>query len=278
MYTKSEAVAGSRPPVFPAESGKVIVADASIEVTAAQIAADALVGLMTLPAGCVPLDFILIADALGTGTAFLQSVGVLNALETDLVASTNLLTGATIGRAGGGARADALPDALVAPAVTDRVVAVKTTTGGVLAVKATGTITSSGVNVTADDTATINGKAYKFVATPTDEGDVDIGASAAATLDNLKLAINRTEPDTNDGVKYKCAAAHPTVAATTNTDTVQTLEALTEGAGGNALTLAKSAVTITVSHDHLEGGVTAVPLQAGTIRGVLTYRAEQYGG
>ena len=103
-------------------------------------------------------------------------------------------------------------------------------------------------------------------------------ASAAVTLDNLKLAINRTDPDTNDGVKYKCAAAHPTVAATTNTDTVQTLEALTEGAGGNALTLAKSAVTITVSHDHLEGGVTAVPLQAGTIRGVLTYRAEQYGG
>ena len=137
MYTKAEAVAGSRPPVFPAESGKVIVADASIEVTAAQIALNALVGLMVLPAGTVPLDFILIEDDLDTGTALVQDVGVLNALETDLVASTNLLTGTTIGRAGGTARADALPDALVAPAITDRVIAVKTTTGGVLAAKAT---------------------------------------------------------------------------------------------------------------------------------------------
>ena len=39
-----------------------------------------------------------------------------------------------------------------------------------------------------------------------------------------------------------------------------------------------SAVTLSVSHDHLLGGVTAVPLQAGTIRGILTYRSEEYGG
>ena len=276
MYTKSEAISGARPPVFPAEAGKVIVADASIEVTAAQIALDALVGLMVLPADTIPIDFVLIEDDLDTGTALVQDVGVLNDDEDDLEANTNFITGATIGRAGGSLRATTLP--IVTPAETDRVIAVKTTTGGVLAVKAMSTITSTGVNVTADDTVTVNGKAYKFVAEPTDEGDVDIGASAAVTLDNLKLAINRTDPDNNDGVAYKCAAAHPTVAATTNTDTVQTLEALTEGADGNSLTLAKSAVTLSVGHDHLLGGVTAVPLQAGTIRGVLTYRAAEYGG
>ena len=304
-----------------------------------------------------------------------------------------------------------MPDALVAPAATDRVIAVKTTTGAVAEAKATGTvtsnatnvtaadtvtingkaytfraaiypatvkatatITSTGVNVTADDTVTINGKVYKFVAAPTDEGDVDIGltaegtlanlfyainhtgtpntdykcaavhptvigksvtatvltleavtggvggnaltlvksaatlsvsgagfltggitisaegdvlmgaggnaaANSASTLDNLKLAINRTDPDTNDGVKYKCAAAHPTVAATTNSDTVQTLEALTAGVAGNALTLTKSAATLAVTGDgFLAGGIDAVPLQGGTIRGILTYRAEQYGG
>ena len=275
MYTKSEAIAGSRPPVFPAESGKVIVADASIEVTAAQIALNALVGLMALPAGTVPLDFILIADDLDTGTALVQDVGVLNALETDLVASTNLLTGTTIGRAGGAARATAMPDALIAPTTADRVIAVKTTTGGVLQAWATGTVTSTGVNVTADDTVTVNGKAYKFVAAPTDEGDVDIGADAAATLQNLLNAINHAgTPDTD----YVCAAMHPTVMGKTVTDTVLTLEALTAGVGGNALTLAKSAVTLSVSHDHLENGVTAAPLQGGTIRGILTYRAEQYGG
>jgi hypothetical protein len=276
MYAKSEAISGARPPVFPAEAGRVIVADASIEVTAAQIALGALVGLVILPAETVPIDFILIEDDLDTGTALVQDVGVLNNNENDLEAGTNFITGATIGRAGGSLRATALP--IVTPAETDRIIAVKTTTGGVLAVKATGTVTSTGVNVTADDTVTINGKAYKFVAAPAAEGDVLIGATAAETLDNLALAINRTLPLVNDGVKYKCAAAHPTVAATMNTDTLQTLEALNAGAGGNALTLAKSAVTLSVDHDHLAGGVTAVPLQAGTIRGVLTYRAAEYGG
>jgi hypothetical protein len=276
MYTKSEAVAGCRPAVCPAEAGKVIVADASVEVTAAQIAHDNLVGLVILPAGCIPIDFILVVDDLDTGAAITQAVGLLNALETDLEAGSEMISAATIARSGGSARATGLP--IVVPTQTERVIASKITDGGVLTVKSTGTITSSGVNVTADDTVTINGKAYKFVAEPTDEGDVDIGGSAAVTLDNLKLAINRTDPDTNDGVKYKCAAAHPTVAATTNTDTVQTLEALTTGVGGDALTLAKSAATLSVSHDHLTGGVDAVPLQGGTIRGILTYRAEEYGG
>ena len=276
MYTKSDAVAGSRPAVYPAQAGNVIVADGRLEVTADQIAHDNLIGLVALPAGCVPLDFTLIVDDLDTGAALTLSVGLVNSGETDLEAGTEMITDGTLGQAGGSLRATALP--VVTPTQTERIVAAKVTEGGVLEVKATGTITSTGVNVTADDTVTINGKAYKFVATPTDEGDVDIGGTAAATLDNLKLAINRTDPDTNNGVAYKCAAAHPTVAATTNTNTVQTLEALTAGAGGNALTLAKSAVTLSVSHDHLLGGVTAVPLQGGTMRGVLTYRAEEYGG
>jgi flagellar hook-basal body protein len=64
--------------------------------------------------------------------------------------------------------------------------------------KATGTITSTGVNVTAADTVTVNGKVYTFVAVPAVEGDVDIGATAAETLDNLMHAINHTgTPDTN---------------------------------------------------------------------------------
>jgi hypothetical protein len=277
MYTKSKAVAGGRPPVFPAAAGNLLVADSSIEVLAAQIALNGLVGLMILPAGCVPVDFTLIEDDLDTGTALVQAVGVLNATEDDLVGSTNFLTGSTIGRAGGIARAAAFPDALVAPSASDRVIAIKTTTGGILPVKATATVTSNGTNVTANDTVTVNGKAYKFVEVPADEGDVDIGTNAAGTLANLKLAINRTDPTTNDGVKYKCAAAHTTVAATTITDTVLTLEALAEGAGGNAYTLAKSAVTLTVPAEEFDGGVTAVPLQGGTIRGILTYRSEEYG-
>lgn len=81
------------------------------------------------------------------------------------------------------------------------------------------------------DTVTINGKVYTFrtTLTPT-EGEVLRGASAAAALDNLKAAINHTgTPD----VDYKCAAAHTTVSATTNTDTSQVVEALKVGVVGH---------------------------------------------
>lgn len=274
MYTEATAINDLRPAVYPAEAGKVMVSDGTAEVTADQIAVDALVGVSILPAGCVPIDFTLIEDDLDTGTALVQAVGVLNSTEDGLVASTNLLTGSTIGRAGGSARATAMPDALITPSDSDRIIAVKTTTGGVLAVQATNTVTSSGVNVTADDTVTVNGKAYKFVAAPAVEGDVDIGATAEETLSNLLNAINHAG---ELEVDHFCAAAHPTVMAVSSNATVLNLRALAFGAGGNALTLAKSAVTLTVGGGTFSGGVTAVPLKDGTIRGILTYRSGEYG-
>jgi len=47
-------------------------------------------------------------------------------------------------------------------------------------------------NPTADDTVTIAGVAFKFVATPTAAGDVDIGGDAATSVANLVAAINDT--------------------------------------------------------------------------------------
>ena len=156
--------------------------------------------------------------------------------------------------------------------------------------KATGTITSTGVNVTAADTVTINGKVYTFVAVPAVEGDVDIGATAADTLDNLMYAINHTG---TPGTNYFCAAAHPTVEATTNTDTIQTLQARTAGVAGNALTLAEVAATLTPSAALLAGGraitapalvvskpgqiyqnATGIELTKGTATGVWTVTAD----
>jgi hypothetical protein len=129
------------------------------------------------------------------------------------------------------------------------------------AVKASGTVTSNGTNVSDADTVTIDSVVFTFktTLTPT-EGQVLIGANAAETLDNLKLAVNRTDPTTNDGVKYKIAAAHTTVEATTNTDTVQTLEARTAGTAGNSLGLAKSAATLTVSAATLLNGLDKITL------------------
>ncbi len=45
-------------------------------------------------------------------------------------------------------------------------------------------------NLTAADTVTVNGVVFTVVATPSAAGDVDLGASAEITIDNLVLAIN----------------------------------------------------------------------------------------
>lgn len=63
----------------------------------------------------------------------------------------------------------------------------------VLAVKATGTLTSTGVAPVNGATATIGSRVYTFQTALTNvAGNVLIGADAAAALDNLKAAINLT--------------------------------------------------------------------------------------
>jgi hypothetical protein len=85
-----------------------------------------------------------------------------------------------------------------------------------------------------NETVTIDSVVYTFKTTLTPaEGEVLIGGSLAAALDNLKLAINRTDPGTNDGVKYKIAAAHTLWEATTNTDTAQVIQ--WRGGAGNSV-------------------------------------------
>jgi hypothetical protein len=55
-------------------------------------------------------------------------------------------------------------------------------------------------NPTANDTVTIKGVTFTFVAAPASAGEVDIGASAAATQANLLAAINGS--GTGDGTDY----------------------------------------------------------------------------
>jgi hypothetical protein len=120
------------------------------------------------------------------------------------------------------------------------------------AVKATQTLTSTGVQVTANDTVTIGGYTYTFVAVPAAPFDVDIGADAAGTLDNLKSAINDTG---TEGTHYGTGTyAHPHVTATTNTDTTQVVEARLAGTNGNAITTTESAVTLSWGAGTLASG------------------------
>lgn len=86
---------------------------------------------------------------------------------------------------------------------------------------------------------------------PETEGDVNIGVSAAVTLDNLKAAINHTgTPDTD----YKCAAAHTQVSATTNADTTQVIEALAAGTAGNSIATTEASTHLSFGAATLAGG------------------------
>ena len=130
---------------------------------------------------------------------------------------------------------------------------------------ASGTITSNGTNVSNSNTVIIHGKVYTFktALTPT-EGEVLIGATAQESLTNLAMAINRTDPGTNDGVKYKIAAAHPLVSASANSLTL-TVTALQTGELGNQIILAKEAATLTLSGSTLTGGYSATAKKLATL-------------
>jgi len=125
-------------------------------------------------------------------------------------------------------------------------------------IKATGTFTSSGVNVSLNDTVTIGTKTYRFLNWPTIEGDVDIGATAADSLENLKNAIMHTG---TPGVDYVCANAHPTVEVTDKTDTVLTLQSILGGVQGNLIALSTTAATLTASGATLTGGITGAEIK-----------------
>lgn len=72
--------------------------------------------------------------------------------------------------------------------------------------------------------------------------EIKIGASAAATLDNIKSAINGTA---GAGTTYSLGTvAHPLVTATTNNDTTQVIEAKTGGVAGNAIATTTDEVTL----------------------------------
>lgn len=113
--------------------------------------------------------------------------------------------------------------------------ALKTTVGD--AVRATQTLTSDATAPSDGDTVTIGTRVYTFKTTLTSATaayEVLIGASAAVALDNLKAAINNTggTPGTDYGSNTQ---AHPSVTATTNTNTTQVVQAINAGTEANAI-------------------------------------------
>lgn len=121
---------------------------------------------------------------------------------------------------------------------------------------AVATLTSTGVNVSADDTVTIGAVTYTFKASvTTTANEVKIGADAAESLANLKKAINLTG---TGGTEYGSATViHPTVRASTLTATTLLLVAKTAGTGGNALASTEAAATLSFGAGTFAGGAAA---------------------
>jgi hypothetical protein len=101
------------------------------------------------------------------------------------------------------------------------------------AASAVGTLTLTG-NAVAAETVTIDGIVYTWRAVPALPYEVDIGADASASLDNLIAAINAAA---GEGTLYgDNTRAHPTVTAAAGAGDTMVVTAKVAGTGGNAIT------------------------------------------
>lgn len=135
--------------------------------------------------------------------------------------------------------------------------------------KATAVLTSDATAPSDGDTVTINGKTYTYKTTlsnPVQMDEVLIGASAAAALDNLKLAINQggtayptAVDNSGQGTTWSTGTVrHSNVIATTNTNTEQTIEARDFGTAANAYTTSETSSHLSWGGTVMSGGVANV--------------------
>lgn len=125
------AVQQYRTPPSAEFAGKVVVHEGEYDVTVAgaELGADGdTIDLCVLPAGHVPVDFLLAADDLDGATALVLDVGLRNADGAGTDDPDAFIDGSTVGQAGGIARAGVVAFADIAPADVDRFVYVTAVT------------------------------------------------------------------------------------------------------------------------------------------------------
>lgn len=154
-----------------------------------------------------------------------------------------------------------------------------TTSGIVYAKFPESTLTSDATNVSDGETVTIGSVVYRFKDTMLAAYDVKIGASAAASLDNLKAAINASG---TPGTEYFAGTAiHPDVTATTNTDTTQKVVSKVIGTANNTKATTETSGHLSWADTTLGGGtgtsVTGVATASSTfvINGTSYYFTNQ---
>lgn len=141
---KANAAEDRRPSVTVTGAGQATLNQGTIILVAA-LALNDTVALMKLPAGHIPVDFILDCDELDTGVdAIVMDVGIIGG-DVDA-----LISGSDVGQAGGIARMDQSAGRRLAPLDVDQLVGVTVTTApgtGATDVVMTGTLISRVANI-----------------------------------------------------------------------------------------------------------------------------------
>jgi hypothetical protein len=153
---------------------------------------------------------------------------------------------------------------------------------------ASGTVTFTGQPAN-NDTVTINGVVITFKTSGATGAQVNIGATAGATVTNFVNLINGTPDSTNDTTGLTVEGNDPLagtgVTATVDaTGLIVTLHAVAPGTAGNSITLTEAATNVTVSGATLAGGaaetdtavkracgIAAQPIAAATPGAYLPY-------
>lgn len=120
------------------------------------------------------------------------------------------------------------------------------------------TVTFTG-NTANSETLTINGVVITFVTSGATGAQVNIGATAAATVQNLLGLINGTSDSVDTGTNMPVYGSGPlagtgVTASVDTTGLVVTLSAIAPGTGGNAITLTEAIANATVGGATLAGG------------------------
>lgn len=146
--------------------------------------------------------------------------------------------------------------------------------GLVPAAHATTTLTSTGTNVTDGGTVTIGSVVYRFKDTPAAIKDVQIGASASATLDNLKAAINGSG---TPGTEYFAGTtAHPLIIAGAKNSTTIKLWSRTYGTANNTLDTTSTETTLSFEDTTFGGGTGASDPGVATAAATFSINGESY--
>lgn len=120
---------------------------------------------------------------------------------------------------------------------------------------AIGTLTSDATNITADDTVTIGLVVYTFKASvTTTANEVKVGADAAASLANLKAAINASDATVHGSL----TVANPHVVATTLTATTLKVVAKVPGVIGNVIGTTEASTHLSWGGTVLAGGTGSI--------------------